>query len=58
MAEGDHRRHHGPRDSRSGPMIRKLPSLAVLDPKLVRAALHGSLPCGAGMQRLIDAPMG
>ncbi len=32
-------------------------SLAFLDPKLVRAALNGSLPRGVSTRRLIDAPM-
>ena len=46
------------RENRSERMIRMLLSLAFLDPKLVRAALHGSLPRGVSARRLIDAPMG
>ena len=46
------------REDRSERMIRMLLSLAFLDPKLVRAALHGSLPRGVSARRLIDAPMG
>ena len=39
-------------------MVRMLLSLAFLDSKLVRAALHGSLPRGVSARRLTDAPMG
>ncbi len=45
------------RASRSERMIRMTLSLAFLDPKLVRAALGGSLPRGVSTRRLIDAPM-
>ncbi len=45
------------RESRSERMIRIMLSLAFLDPKLIRAALHGALPRGISMRRLIDAPM-
>ncbi len=46
------------RENRSERMIRMLLSLAFLDPKLVRAALHGSLPRGVSARHLIDASMG
>ncbi len=45
------------RESRSERMIRMLLTLAFLDPKLVRAALHGSLPRGVSTRRLLDARM-
>ena len=32
-------------------------SLTFLDPKLVRAILHGTLPRGASVRRLIDPPV-
>ncbi len=38
-------------------MIRMMLSLAFLDPKLVRATLHGTLPRGVSMRRLVDAPI-
>ncbi len=46
------------RENRSERMVRMLLSLAFLDPELVRAALHGSLPRGVNARRLTDAPMG
>ena len=45
------------REYKSERMIRMMLSLAFLDPKLVRAALHGTLPRGVSSRRLIDAPM-
>ncbi len=45
------------RDHRSTRMIRMVLSLAFLDPKLVQAVLHGTLPRGASTRRLMDAPM-
>ena len=46
------------REQRSERMVRMPLSLAFLDPRLVRAALHGLLPRGVSARRLIDAPMG
>ena len=45
------------REKKSERMVRMRLSLAFLDPKLVRAALHGTLPRGVSTRRLIDAPM-
>ncbi len=45
------------REQRSERMIRMLLSLTFLDPLLIRAALHGTLPRGVSMRRLIDAPI-
>jgi site-specific DNA recombinase len=45
------------REQKSERMIRMVLSLAFLDPKLVRAALHGRLPRGISARRLIDSPM-
>ena len=45
------------REHKSERMIRMVLSLAFLDPKLVRAALHGALPHGISARRLTDAPM-
>jgi hypothetical protein len=45
------------REHKSERMIRMMLSLAFLDPKLVRAALHGTLPRGISSRRLIDAPI-
>ena len=44
------------REGKSDRAIRMTLSLAFLDPKLVRAALHGTLPRGASARRLVDAP--
>lgn len=44
------------RENRSERMVRMMLSLAFLDPKLVRAALHRALPRGVSMRRLVDAP--
>ena len=44
------------RELRTERMVRMTVSLAFLDPKLVQAILHGSLPRGASVRRLIDAP--
>ena len=44
------------RESKSERAVRMTLSLAFLDPKLVRAALHGGLPRGVSAKRLIDAP--
>ena len=45
------------REKRSERMFRMMLSLAFLDPKLVRATLHGTLPRGVSMRRLVDAPI-
>ena len=45
------------REKKSERMIRMTLCLAFLDPQLVRAALHGTLPRGVSTRRLIDAPM-
>jgi site-specific DNA recombinase len=45
------------REHKSDRMIRMMLTLAFLDPTLVRAALHGTLPRGISTRRLIDAPM-
>ena len=45
------------REHKSERMIRMMLSLAFLDPELVRAALHGTLPRGVSSRRLIDASM-
>jgi site-specific DNA recombinase len=44
------------REGKSERSIRMTLSLAFLDPKLVRAALHGTLPRGASAKSLTDAP--
>ncbi len=44
------------RENRSERSIRATLSLAFVDPKLVRAAIHGTLPRGCGAKRLIDLP--
>ena len=44
------------RENRSERSIRATLSLAFVDPKLVRAAIHGTLPRGFGAKRLIDLP--
>ena len=44
------------RERRSPRMIRMMLSLAFLDPKLIRAALHGALPRGISTRKMIDAP--
>lgn len=46
------------REKKSERMIRMMLSLAFLDPQLIRAALHGTLPRGISTRRLIDAPIG
>ena len=45
------------REGKSERSVRLTLSLAFLDPKLVRAALHGTLPRGASARSLSDAPM-
>ena len=45
------------REGRSERAVRMTLSLAFLDPKLVSAALHSTLPHGASARRLTDAPM-
>ena len=45
------------RENRSERTIRMTLTLAFLDPKLVRAALHGTLPHGASARRLMDSPV-
>ena len=37
-------------------MIRMMLSLAFLDPKLIRATLHGALPRGISTRKMMDAP--
>ena len=44
------------RENRSERSIRATLSLAFADPKLVRAAIHGTLPRGCNAKRLIDLP--
>ena len=45
------------REGRSERSVRMTLSLAFLDPQLVRAALHGSLPRGVSTRSLTDAPL-
>ncbi len=45
------------REHKSERMIRMMVSLAFLDPRLVRAALHGALPRAVSTRRLVDAPI-
>ena len=61
MAEGDggrssHRHDCAAREA-SERMVRMVLSLAFLDPKLVRAVLHGTLPRGISTRKLMDAPV-
>lgn len=44
------------REHKSERAIRMMLSLAFLDPKLVKAALHGNLPRGISTKRLIGSP--
>ena len=44
------------RERRSERSVRMILSLAFLDPRLVRAAIHGNLPRGYGAKRLVDLP--
>ena len=44
------------RENKSDRAIRMNLTLAFLDPKLVKAALHGTLPRGISARRLVDAP--
>ena len=45
------------RETRSARGVQKILSLAFLSPRIVRAALDGSLPRGISMTRLFDLPM-
>ena len=45
------------REKRSARGVQKIISLAFLSPRIVRAALDGSLPRGISMTRLFDLPM-
>ncbi len=45
------------REGKSDRSVRMTLSLAFLDPKLVQAALHGTLPRGASARSLTDAPL-
>ena len=45
------------REKRSSRSVQKILSLAFLSPRIVRAALDGSLPRGISMTRLFDLPM-
>ena len=44
------------REEKSDRAIRMTLNLAFLDPKLVKAAMHGTLPRGISARRLVDAP--